>query len=79
MESFIVAVMRAVVRVGVIAVPIAGFIGGGLSPAAREGSGTAFNLLAAAVGACAGLFIAVIFFGAIAILLKIEANTRPKP
>jgi uncharacterized membrane protein len=78
MEDFIVIVLRAVLRVVLIAAPIAGFVIGGLNPAATEGVG-GFNIFSAVIGAFILLFVAIIFFGIIGILLKIEANTRPKP
>jgi hypothetical protein len=76
MEGFIVAVMRVFMWVFVIVGPIVGFIGGGLNPQARMYSGSGFNIVAALGGAVAGFIMAVLFMGVIAILLKIESNTR---
>ena len=78
MEDFIVKVLRAVLRVVLVVAPVAGFVIGGLNPAATEGVG-GFNIFSAVIGAFVFLLLAILFFGIIGILLKIEANTRPKP
>ncbi len=77
MESFIVAVMRVLMWVFVIGAPVIGFIAAGASPQARVYGGGGFNIAAAVGGALAGFVTAVLVFGVIAILLKIESNTRP--
>ncbi|WOJ89010.1 hypothetical protein RZS28_14530 [Methylocapsa polymorpha] len=83
MENFLIKVMRAAISFGMITFPVVGFIFG-YYKIGGYGYGYGINnldllgLIIYTIGGAIGGFIAAtIAFGPIAILLKIEQNTRP--
>lgn len=76
MENVIIMALRVLMWIAFIVAPIGGFLAGGNAGGQMGEQPGAFNLYMAVGGAVSGFIFMVFTFGVIAILLKIEANTR---
>ena len=79
METVLVAMMRIIMWIGMIALTVGGGVAGYLAP--RTGQfrlPPGYDALLIVGGVLGGFLTGALLFGVIAILLKIESNTRPR-
>jgi hypothetical protein len=79
METVLVAMMRIIMWIGMIVLTVGGGVAGFF--ASRTGQvrlPPGYDALLAIAGVLAGFLTGALLFGVIAILLKIESNTRPR-